>query len=458
MNKRNCARATGLYAMIALAFIFVIATGMGCGLFQGETSTIAIDLSGGPTVPADGTFKPGDISTYTLTISGSGTGTIEKTYRPEDDQIKLLVPSGKMRRIELEAFLPTDPVINPGPVLSYIGIAYIDLAPSEVKRLNLKMIPGRTRLLVPDLNNRRVVQINNLSEGPVTSPPNYFTISTDQIQLRADDVDLDARGKIYIPYLYYHLSDVIDYRMIMWIDAIPSTTGGYIRTLGAIDAMTVDKYNNCIYYFSNDFDSYTILRIDLNRNQTILGNIETDPLLITEQINLEAELVTDGLGIRGMDTDLDGMLYFSSYDGIVKIDPRRSAGSRVLDVSDVPEMGYPNDVMVKGLDVYVTADSENEGYSIVRLRTSDLALVQHAGSAPHTTLPIPVGQAGEFYGPQRFFATTNRKIYLIDEYTTWSAAAGYIGYNRLVGFDDLMWTNWEVRQVSNDGYRFYDNY
>jgi len=46
-------------------------------------------------------------------------------------------------------------------VLSYIGTAIVDLAPNEVKNVSLRMMPGRTRLLVPDqtLSSGRVVQL-----------------------------------------------------------------------------------------------------------------------------------------------------------------------------------------------------------------------------------------------------------------------------------------------------------
>jgi len=68
-------------------------------------------------VPPGGgdSFEPPSITGGTLTINVPGAETVAKNFGKDDDTIKMVVPSGRQRTIELEINLDSNLTANPDP-------------------------------------------------------------------------------------------------------------------------------------------------------------------------------------------------------------------------------------------------------------------------------------------------------------------------------------------------------
>jgi hypothetical protein len=428
-------------------FIFAILSGflfVQCGFFFKDSAAVEINLGGGPVPPAGaGSFKPGIISGGTLSVSSSDSGLLVKDFGAADDTIRMIVPSGRQRVIELEVNLESDIVINPGPVLSYIGTAIVDLAPNETKRVSLRMIPGKTRLLVPDMLAGKVVQMNNITDDPGT----YVILDQNTLNTASGgdwplpvnskvfnpyDIDMDARGSIYIAN-----NQGVDaaFNRIVRIKKIDGSgfsqfpkTGGFG---GPVESLAIDKINNFIYFYAKEAKNPGYLsRINLT-------TADSGFPYVVEQINLNNESLYTGdtiTFIRGMDTDRDGNLYIAcvsrNASRIVKIDFNRPQGSRILgSYTDALILNTPFDVIVKGNNLYISNSGDTLGNKLLMIRTADMAFLRSGA------IPGLKGE-GNISLPTRFFAITEKKIFLIDD--------NLAAVNALEEFFDLDWTGWKM--------------
>ncbi len=429
------------FRILIIGFIQVLLLAQ-CGLFFNSSSVVEINLGTGPVPPGGGdSFKPTVITGGSLRVDLPDGEPLVKDFGKDDDTIRMVVPSGRHRTIELEIALDPDIIANPGPVLSYIGTAVVDLAPNETKRVSLKMVPGRTRLLVPDMKGSIVAQMNTITDSYTT----YKTLTQDVLNAVSSgdwplaingvlfnpiDVDLDARGAIYIAN--YQIVNALYNRIVRMrtIDGAGFTqfpaTGGFA---GPVVSLAVDKTNNFLYFYAREAKNPG----DLSRIN--LKVADSGAPYTVEQIRLYTESLysTDVVTIvYGMDTDKDGYLYIAclSRDGsrIVKIDFDAPQGSRIVgSYTDAAVLSVPFDVLVKGDYVYVSNYGGTDPNKVLLLRKSDLSFVR-AGAI--------VGQNGEgsISLPTRFFSVTSKKIYLIDD----NAAVT----NALVEFYDLNWNGW----------------
>jgi hypothetical protein len=305
------------------------------------------------------------------------------------------------------------------------------------------MIPGRTRLLVPDQLGGKVAQMGSIddpvsaylkldqsalnklpgSDWPTYNPNSPFFFPT--------DIDFDARGAIYIAN---YPTGAPAYNRIIRLRTIQGDgflqfpqTGGFA---GPVQSLAVDKMNNLLYFYSRVPASPNLIsRIDLTA-----VNAGSAPLV--EQIDLTGDTLLGGAitQMRGMDSDRNGILYIAcnyrtpSY--IYKIDFDRPAGSRILAVnSDVNVIDTAFDVIVKGDYVYVSNNGGTSANRIIMLRKSDLSYVRSGAIAGQSG-------AGDISGPSRFFAVTAKKFYLADDSPSNPIT------NHLVEFFDLDWNGW----------------
>jgi hypothetical protein len=432
---------------VSLLFLF-----SGCGLLFNGSSTISIDLGGVP-LPPGGSYKPATVTGYAITVSVPGSEPVVKNYDPDTNAIRLVVPSGRNRKIELEVAL--DPA-NPTPVLSFIGTAFVDLAPSETKKISLRMMPGRTRLLFPSGNSVYQMtddslgtQSGSLSKGSFVDTT--FWGATGAL-FTPWDIDLDSRGRIYIANNNSAAGCIV--RVDTITNGIPPANQNQIvfppgGTGYPITAIGVDKYNNRLYYYAaNTAKNATIDRINLDDR--------LNPSHVPEEINLNNEQLFNG-SIRftcsGIDIDRDGFVYITCeyaigtpvYFEVVKIDPEKPAGSRIIANYQVPNTYYLlDDIVVKDDNVFVTNKNGQTSNLILMLRRSDLALSTQSGSNASATPP----SFGTFYGPERFICKTNKTLYVIDE--------GGSGRNYIIYFDNLSWSGWGLYDGAAGKYYFFD--
>jgi hypothetical protein len=430
-----------LFGGIVILAAFTI---LGCSLFT-DTSVIQINLNPGP-VPTDGSrsFKPDIVIGGTLTVDIPDSDRIVKSFDKNDDTIRMVVPSGKQRKIELEVNLNPDDIVNPGPVLSFIGTETVDLAPNEIKHVSLKMIPGRTKLLVPDYYGNKVLQVDSLHAAP-TSPPvqliqDMLGWPTGSPLFYPSDIDLDSRGRIYIGNGYSTPYDVI-----IRLDSMIDTKPEFFQCDNYVQALAVDKYNNLLYYSTGNG---TFWYVDLNApDGTIPAPVQLFPSYSY---------------FVGIDIDRDGFVYVtggSEPPFVLKLKPK--SGEVVASFNDTTGvLSTPQDLVVKDDGVFVsnpynsTPDTE-----ILRLRTYDLTLdvAGSGGARDGSTLP-PIRVPGTFWGTSKFIGNTTRDFFILDEMYDYNGGSP-IGYNRIVSFTNPSGSGWATREEANDGLKlFLDSY
>ena len=166
-----------LILLTIISLVFILST---C-FFTGNTS-----VSVSPVIRAIG--LPTGITSVELTVSGPGMNTIGVVYDGLPSSIELTVPSGSDRTFELVVY-----VDNPlSAATSFKGTTTADLSQGNAE-ITLSMELGSTKLVIPDADNTRVVQIDDMSGSGWTEKinpglPGFIPY----------DIDFSPTGQIYI--------------------------------------------------------------------------------------------------------------------------------------------------------------------------------------------------------------------------------------------------------------------
>jgi hypothetical protein len=422
----------GIVALVSMFFAQ-------CGLFTGP-ARVYIDLGGARSQvkAASGSSKaaPSNITGFTLTITGKGMDSIVQAFDPGVGIVSILVPAGAQRRFEVEANLDLTATPN-AHVQTFKGIAYADLSPNEVSTIALRMIPGNTRLLVPDYNNHRITMMVSFGGGIAGT---YPVPTAPDASFWPNDMDLDASGRIYVGY-----RNIQGLSYIVRLNSIDDPAPVMIQTSDNAQVIGIDKARNLLYY-TNSSSSF-IFRINLN---LLTGAVASEDMI---EVFSEGVPQSDGLGTNGLDVDTDGNLFFNSYNRIIKMNPLAPAGSRLAAIFSDPTsiVQQPFDVVVMDRNVYVSNQYGSSGTMILEFKTSNLGFVGSNGN-PYSSLPSTA--IGEFYSPERFISVTNKDMYLIDEINV----PGVGVFNRIVRFSDIGFINWGIYDANKDGYIFYDGF
>jgi hypothetical protein len=343
---------------------------------------------------------PTNVSSIALIVSGPGMETIANQYDPATTPPVILeIPAGLARTFTL---LPSTPSVT------LKGETTVDLVAGETKEVMLSPVAFDSQIIVPDYQNRRLVQISDmLGTGWTVKTGSTFTLSP-------YDVDFDSQGRIYVADFsttpLYYLDD---------ITANPVSVS--IGTVTYLYALAIDRPANIIY-FSNGSSLY---KKDLG-NAADLGSSLS---------------ITHTGSIMGLAADQNGLLYIADYSGsitggsLIKYDP---VGGKPI-TSYTPGGDWdPWDVTVQGGFVYTTQKPISGLYRIVQ---SDLNLK-------------PIGEstgpaADPFYGPRRFVAILSKRITFIDEMS---------GADRLVTINNIDGTGFQTygsTGLGQDQFQFY---
>src|SRR6056297_218628 len=386
-----------------------------------------------------------------LDITGPGIDE-QWSFSGEEDSIVLTLPEADNVRFEVEAQLDTLGDTYTGPVLSYGGVLYADLVAGKPTNLNFNMGPYETKILVPDSSLSELIQLKNMSiseNNPVSPDWEEFDLSVFEIGALWD-VEIDNLGQIWIA------SD----NSLSAIYEVPVTTE-VLPTFSPepIQSLAFDRQNNYLYYISY----YEVPAI--NRIETVLDISDIDPqnLPTPDQIAIDI----GSLGISqihpfGLAVDDEGYIYFTGEVGfevpqwyIYKIDPGSpgtvvASSTEIASISNASPYDYP-DLLYKEGHIYVTNRAGIDGKQILKLN-KDLELVDSFGFAATET---GTTVEGVFFGPSRFLASSNKKIYVIDEVPNPEA---FLGANRIVSFDTEFgeWDTYMPQGVDNvDIFNFY---
>jgi hypothetical protein len=345
-----------------------------------------------------------NVGEITLTVSGPGMKTIVKQYGADSTGDTLEVPAG----IEL-----TFTVTASTPSATLSDAVTVDLNPGESRQIVLDPKLSATKILAPDLNNGRIVQIDDMKGAgwiekyETDYPPAYY--------LRPYEIDFDDQGRMYVASEW----DPAGVAGLFRVDDILNTSSYLpIESSMTVTTLAVDRKNNYVYYAT---DGNSIIY------RKSLSNLSA----AAEEFDIPAEGGIETVRTYGIAVD-DGVLYIADHSAylIYKYDTSKPVGSRIA--KTYTAVTYPYDVMVKGDDVYVSdigTGGATPGAKIIRLNR-DLELVDEY-----------TGPAGDpLWGPDRFLARLDRKIVVIDE------AASYATGNldRIVSMDDMAGRGWET--------------
>lgn len=411
----------------------------------GETAELTIPLlpQSGTTTPVTLAFSfptalPPELgSTFSLLISGTGFIPIATTYTPGST---IAVPTGAARTFVVE--MPT-PGGSAGPVLSWLATATVDLVSAEAVTVPLEAFIGRTKIIIPDANNNRAVQINEMS-GAGWTEFNYQNAGygvNDAWRFVPDDMSYDAQGRIY---LLSTLGDnTTDPKIFRMDDFTGTNLISFAKEIYDLRAISIDHDSGIVYaadYYGRIWqmnpDGTNLVEIPLYAPAT------ENPYFMT---------------IYGMDIDsLNNLLYIagSAYNeltGIFKVDLKSVSVTGSFTGS--ASLLYPRGVLVRDDGIFVLEQSDIAApqYAMVQLATANLAFVGAFGSAYTATM-----DPGIFLGPYHFLTDMTSRFIITDGGLT----SDYFE-NRIVSYEDTAWDVWTTFRGADIGktdFLFYNNW
>jgi len=361
------------------------------------------------------------VASIALIVTAPGMPSIAETVPADAGEIVVDVPAGDSRTFTL--------LVNTA-TLVFKAETTVDLDPGESRTITLAPSLFSTPLIVPDMNNYRIVQLTDMSGGGWTARKGMDVGYLDDYEFEPHDVDFDSRGRILIANSNYTYGGVIR------LDSIDDSQYEVISTGYAV-ALAVDRNRGYVYYCNGS---------------SPLKRCSLDPLGTEETFDVLAEPEMSGnFATTGIAVDDSGVVYLTNHYGMVvaKYDPTRPAGSRVV-ATYTSNLSRPWDLLVKPPYVYLVDQYAEDGFLFTRLDMTYLSYVDSFG----TPVDVPDPAPKEFWGPSRFVATINKKVTLIDEYD-------YEYYDRLVSFDEPDGSNWQTYGEYGSGvgqFMFYNSY
>ncbi len=380
-----------------------------------------------------------EVDSVTVTVTGPGISQ-QESFSPSTERIVIPLPEAENVLFDVEAAKSS---VGAGAVISYGEAKYADLVMGETLDLDFVMGPYETKILVPDQYGKSdsVVQLKDLQgselEADVGDFETYVFDGTYSPSSNPWDIEIDNQGRIWIA-TYSGIDRIDDISGINFVN-YPAGTGNTVYSLA------IDRANGYVYFFYWDGNSL------LGRRSVSPSSV--GPLEVFDPLNEEAAISGAALGRFGIEVDRNGYVYFtaevSGTGTLYKYDPNKSAGNRIVDsYSNHLQFGgddyYNPDIVYKAGYLYVSNNDGADGYKILKFDT-DLNLLDHFGV--FTSDPL---QIGGFFGPSRFLATTSKKIFIIDD------SSSYEDSNRIVGFSNLDGDDWETYMPKDETPSGYD--
>lgn len=356
-----------------------------------KQSAIAnIDVSDFQTNSPVGSFITG----YTVTVTESDTtNSFSTTVSKGTGILNIEVPAGSQ---DISVSANIDSATNTSAVTAAGGSTSATFSIGETQNLTVAVGVTETKVVIPDYQNSRLIQINNINEW-ATDGYGWKLITDTDIGFPTGyfypyDVDFDSLGRIYIAnYVATSMEGVI-----IRIDDLDATTYTALGSGGGspISSVAVDRNRQLIYYTINTMS--LLYQMDYNGNLTDTSSWGTFEYP------------------RGIAVDSDGIVYIvggSDAQHIYKFNP--STGITELDHDNTvyTYLAYPWDVTVKGTNVYVSNMNAADGFLILEVDQNLGLLNNYYNTAANLLAP----NNGEFFGPHRFLAILNRRFYLTDE-------------------------------------------
>jgi len=397
-------KSSNIFLILTAVCILTIIALVGCGGDEGS-ATVILTLSG----------VPSSCTKITLTVTGVEMDTISGSYTPDTLSVTVDVPAGPLRVLTVLAECPS---------VYFRASTSRSLDAGETVSIDLTLELYETKLIIPDAENNRVVQIDDMS-GAGWKELNWddLTSSSTELGFTFDyefapyDIDFDSQGRIYIAN-YAQSGDTSE--GVLRVDDINDTEYDNIISQG-ISSIAIDRANGWLYYTSSG--------PELTRSN-LEGVSDTD-----------YSSVVSPSDVSGLAVDETGMVYATLlYEGnsVIKFDPENTSDTIGDGVS-----GYPEDIIVKTPYAYVVDSSTPalRTYAVDDLTEGTPYGSQDDGEDPD--------DPGEFFGPRRFVAPVNKKLYIIDH---------DFFERKLVALEDSTGVGWETYGTAGTGvgqFKFY---
>jgi hypothetical protein len=414
MNKQRISVIRSTLSTFILLLLF-LASFNGCFFLPGSAGKLVV-----PNLTVKG--APSDVSAVSLVVTGPGMNPVKSYFSPVPGSITVEVPAGKDRLFELVAYV--DPA-SPSAVISFKGTATANLVAGESESIELEMVVGETKLVIPDLQGSigtsRLVQIDDLSGAGWVE-----LVGTDVgwgTNFRPYDVDFDSQGRIYVA----NYNALAGYGRAFRIDDIAGTNfTTFPDKATQIMTVAVDRYNDYLYYAS----SSALWRVELDgTNDTTLTPI------------------TGIQTFRGMAVADNGFLYVAGTNplgnaAVFRYDPIAQ------NVTDTYTTSLNNvwDAFARMPYVYVANHNGAAGDRILQL-DEFLSFVDGYGDPS----PSADNVVGNFYGPKRFVGILPKKLVILDERSTNEPPFPIWLGDRLVSIEDLNGTGWQTYGTTGSG-------
>lgn len=360
-----------------------------------------------PTIRAIGLPDASAVGSVTLTVTGPGMDPVEVSYSQLPSVINIAIPEGNDRTFELSVGTGDS---YTGPIASYKGTATADIT-SDSAVVTLNMGVDRTKIVIPDAYNYRLVQIDDMSGAGWTTLSWADLGFTNDYAFLPYDVDFDQGGNILAANNYYNGVDggiyIISSIDFTSLSAVPT----YYAALDGnapVTAVAVDRISSRVYGISWGGVYYWDSPGDYTAEVTVAGTP------------------------AGLAVDDEGNFYVAGSITTTAVFPwivKYSNTLQQLDSYTGGTTGSINDVTVFNGELY--ASIGGSGAQIEMFAADDLA----GGALSSFGIPGAPATKGELIDPHNFVAVMNKKIYLVDG-TDYSA--------QMVSFDDITGTNWET--------------
>ena len=237
---------------------------------------------------------PAVFSNISVQVSGSGIGTFTKDCQPAG-VVSLVVPGGGIRTFEVTAQVAAG---DPSAAVSFRGVTTANLPAGETVRIPVVMELNETKLLVPDMNNNRLVLLEGLSSAGWAGTLTAANLGITGL-FYPYDIDYDSRGRIYIA------NDVSSGADIIRMDDLNGTNRiqfdinfAGVFNLTNVIGIAIDRKRDILYCIS----STELFKVPLSSiaNNTMTGVVRLDNHVVNGNIS------SNNFGI---DVDEDGMLY-----------------------------------------------------------------------------------------------------------------------------------------------------
>jgi hypothetical protein len=408
--------------------------------FIGSTSCYAPGAEGGETgggaavgVSAKSTIP---VSAGTIEVTGSGMAPISANLGPGESTKSFEVPSGKARTVTLSLT---------GSTVKLSGSATVDLLPGQTKTITLKPTVTSSKIIIPDKQNSRIVQIDLMdgtgwkeigapSLDPTTGPADFFPFPS----------DFDAGGRVYFA------NDSSTGNFLKGILRIPDIDhpADFEEVLSSaaysLAGFVIDRQSNTLYFVREDGPGLWRLQLDG-------GSV---PSLVPDSDTEWNSAAYPNFVANPMAIDARGRIYIADVGNdhkiLARIDLSRPVGSRILvfdptaysGAVDFSLQGRIQDIIVIGETLYVLYPYSglSGGKAVVSFDT-DLNPLSTFGDV--VSIPSGVGDfAFPFFFPR--LVGEGKTVYVMDD-----PSSG--GYDRIISFDSMTGLNWKSYGSSGSG-------